>query len=234
MTGFEYGFVCVVTGTSQPVGKAIVQELATHGAVGFNHYADWMRANHPEAMGGYFQVLDRDLEVNGAGGGASDAPQVKHNPIERDWYHTDWVADRTIAWLDGLADDADWFCWMSFPDPHHPWDIPASERDRIDWRTLDLPAGHPGSKHRIREIEHFFAIYKSLSEGFETRGQAGLITLKGEKKALDDEAKIGAVLGGKTDNAELQVKDLGPQISWQTVFMIEYVRLVGLCALTAL
>lgn len=30
--GKLYGFVCVVTGTSQPVGKAIVQELATHGA----------------------------------------------------------------------------------------------------------------------------------------------------------------------------------------------------------
>lgn len=32
LTVVEYGFVCVVTGTSQPVGKAIVQELATHGA----------------------------------------------------------------------------------------------------------------------------------------------------------------------------------------------------------
>ncbi|KAG8165169.1 hypothetical protein KVR01_005444 [Diaporthe batatas] len=30
--GKLYGFVCVVTGTSQPVGKAIVHELATHGA----------------------------------------------------------------------------------------------------------------------------------------------------------------------------------------------------------
>lgn len=32
LTRYKYGFVCVVTGTSQPVGKAIVQELATHGA----------------------------------------------------------------------------------------------------------------------------------------------------------------------------------------------------------
>lgn len=32
LTVIEYGFVCVVTGTSQPVGKAIVEELATHGA----------------------------------------------------------------------------------------------------------------------------------------------------------------------------------------------------------
>ena len=70
-------------------------------------------------------MLDGDLEVNAEGGGDTGAPQVKDNPIPRDWYHTDWVADRTIAWLDGLAADDDWFCWMSFPDPHHPWDPPA-------------------------------------------------------------------------------------------------------------
>ena len=30
--GKLYGFVCVVTGATQPVGKAIVNELAAHGA----------------------------------------------------------------------------------------------------------------------------------------------------------------------------------------------------------
>src|SRR3546814_12941675 len=66
------------------------------------------------------------------GGGATGAPQVKDNPVHRDWYHTDWVADRTIDWLDGLAADDDWFCWMSFPDPHHPWDPPSSELGRVE------------------------------------------------------------------------------------------------------
>jgi arylsulfatase A-like enzyme len=127
-------------------------ELATHGAVGFNHYADFVRSQHPEALGGFFQVLDGDMEVSGAGGGDTGAPQVKLNPIARDWYHTDWVADRTIAWLDGLAADADWFCWMSFPDPHHPWDPPESERSRVDWRDLDLPAGYPVSQSEREAI----------------------------------------------------------------------------------
>jgi arylsulfatase A-like enzyme len=118
-------------------------ELATHGAVGFTHYASWMRAHHSDLIGGFFQVLDGDLEVSGVPGGDTGAPQVKHNPIPREWYHTDWVADRTIAWLDGLEADADWFCWMSFPDPHHPWDPPESEMHRVDWRDLDLPVGYP-------------------------------------------------------------------------------------------
>ena len=40
---------------------------------------------------------------------------------------------------------------MSFPDPHHPRDPPASEARRINWRDLDLPAGYPGSRERSKD-----------------------------------------------------------------------------------
>jgi arylsulfatase A-like enzyme len=117
-------------------------EAATHGPAGSLHYARWLAAEHPEAMGGFYPVVDGQLEVNALGGGATGAPQVKDNPIPREWYHTDWVADRTIAWLDALDADDDWFCWMSFPDPHHPWDPPASELHRVPWQDVPLPAGY--------------------------------------------------------------------------------------------
>lgn len=42
------------------------------------------------------------------------------------------------------------------------------------------------------------------------------ITLKDSKNTLNDEAKL-------VDAGELLVKDLGPQISWKTVFLVEYV-----------
>ena len=64
--------------------------------------------------------------------------------MPRELYHTDWVADRTIAWLDTLPADADWFVWLSFPDPHHPWDPPAAERSRVAWRDVPLPRLYPG------------------------------------------------------------------------------------------
>jgi arylsulfatase A-like enzyme len=117
-------------------------QFATHGATGWLHYAQWLGANHPEHVRDYYQVLDGDLEVNAAGFGDTGAPQVKHNPIPTEWYHTDWVAQRTIDWLDGLDADDDWFCWMSFPDPHHPWDPPESELHRVDWRDVPLPPGY--------------------------------------------------------------------------------------------
>jgi arylsulfatase A-like enzyme len=117
-------------------------ELATHGAAGWLHYSRWLQRTHPEAVGMYYRVLDDELEVSSAGGGDTGAPQVRLNEIPREWYHTEWVADRTIAWLEGLDADDDFFCWMSFPDPHHPWDPPTSERHRVDWRDVELPAGH--------------------------------------------------------------------------------------------
>jgi arylsulfatase A-like enzyme len=118
-------------------------EFATHSPMGPMHYARWMSEAHPDQLGGFYAVIDGDLEVNAAGGGDTGAPQVKVNPVPRDLYHTDWVADRTIAWLDSLDAEDDFFCWMSFPDPHHPWDPPQSEVGRVDWREVPLPAGYP-------------------------------------------------------------------------------------------
>ncbi len=118
-------------------------EFATHGVMGPLHYAKWIQTQHPEAIAGFYPVVDGDLNVNAAGGGDTGAVQVKLNDVPREWYHTDWVADRTIEWLSQRSDDADWFCWMSFPDPHHPWDPPASERHRVNWRDLALPANYP-------------------------------------------------------------------------------------------
>ncbi|MCU4183005.1 sulfatase-like hydrolase/transferase [Acidiferrimicrobium sp. IK] len=132
------------TGTTPPNGSHRGfehMELATHGAQGMLHYARWLRSEHPEALGMFYPTVDAELQVNAAGGGDTGAPQVHVNPVPRGWYHTDWVADRTIAWLDTLDPDADWFCWMSFPDPHHPWDPPESEMARVNWRDVPLPAG---------------------------------------------------------------------------------------------
>ncbi|MEU6284027.1 sulfatase-like hydrolase/transferase [Streptomyces sp. NPDC047028] len=123
------------------------------------HYGHWIAENHPRHLRSFAELL------GAAPGGDTGAPETKHNPIPREIYHTDWIADRTIEWLDTLADDEPFFCWMSFPDPHHPWDPPQSEASRIDWRDLDLPAGHPGDDEAVRKVlagkpAHWLAYYE--------------------------------------------------------------------------
>jgi len=48
------------------------------------------------------------------------------------------------------------------------------------------------------------------------------LSLKAEAKSLDDDSILATA--GIHDGGELVVKDLGPQVSWRTVFVTEYVR----------
>jgi len=122
-------------------------EFATHGPLVGHHYAAWLWEHHPEAISGFAGVL------TAAAGGDTGAAEVTHNPIAREHYHTDWVADRTLEWLRSRDDDAPWLCWMSFPDPHHPFDPPVDEvRKRVDWRDVPLPEGYPSSREEAARV----------------------------------------------------------------------------------
>lgn len=112
-------------------------ELANHFFEGHSHYDKYMDA-YPEQKKAFYPMVTNKGQ-NTASRGATGATQVWPMDIPRDIYHTDWVAQRTKNWLGKQPGDKPWFCWMSFPDPHHPWDIPASELDRINWRDVPLP-----------------------------------------------------------------------------------------------
>jgi len=147
-------------------------ELAMHTAEpSWWHYEDWLRRTYPDEIAGFVRLFGRG-GMSEQAGGDTGAPEVAHNPVQREHYHTDWVADRTMAFLDTLANDEPWFVWMSFPDPHHPWDPPASELGRVPWRQLDLPPGHPGSDEACRKIlsekpAHWLGYYEGTFSNLE-------------------------------------------------------------------
>ncbi len=112
-------------------------ELANHFFEGHSHYDIWMN-EHAELKTRFYPMIT-DSGQNTASKGATGAVQVWPMDVPRELYHTEWVADRTINWLQDVQTDEPFFCWMSFPDPHHPWDVPKSELDRVDWRDVPLP-----------------------------------------------------------------------------------------------
>jgi arylsulfatase A-like enzyme len=146
-------------------------ELAMHGPLPLWHYGKWLLEQPGNWERGFYQLF-KGGQLNGEGGGDTGAPQVAVNPVPREMYHTDWTAERAIAWLSGLSADDDWFCWVSFPDPHHPWDPPASELKRVDWRDLDLPPAHPGTDEACRRVlaqkpRHWLSYYDGSHSNLE-------------------------------------------------------------------
>ena len=121
-------------------------ELAIHGPVGGTHYTKWIMENYPELTKEFGMALD------GKGGGDTGAPEITYNSVPREIYHTDWIAERTLQHLDSLDDEDDWFIWMSFPDPHHPFDPPAEEARRHNWRDIELPRAYPQTDSERQKI----------------------------------------------------------------------------------
>ncbi|HEX4862608.1 MAG TPA: sulfatase-like hydrolase/transferase, partial [Acidimicrobiales bacterium] len=158
------------------------------------HYSRWLNERFPDEVGGFYRLFTAN-GMNDEPGGDTGAPEVAFNPVPREHYHTDWVADRTIAYLDSLDANDDWFVWMSFPDPHHPWDPPQSELGRVDWRQLDLPDGYPGSDERCREIlaakpAHWLGYY----EGTFANREGGPTTFVPAKMTHDQLREINAII----------------------------------------
>lgn len=93
-------------------------ELANHFFEGHSHYDRFMDA-YPEIKDRFYPMVT-DKGQNTIGKTGTGAIQVWPMDVPRELYHTQWVAERTKAWLSEQQADTPWFCWMSFPDPHHP------------------------------------------------------------------------------------------------------------------
>lgn len=112
-------------------------ELANHFFEGHSHY-DLHMNRHPQAKSRFYPMVTEKGQ-NTVSQSETGAIQCWPMDVPRELYHTQWVADRTKAWLSQQEQHTPWFCWMSFPDPHHPWDVPASELHRVNWRDVPLP-----------------------------------------------------------------------------------------------
>ena len=96
----------------------------------------WNWCFGPPPMGlHYARHLYRDGDAQGgerlrlmgpeASGATYDKTQTWASSLPEEDHPTTWVADRAVSWLGDLEDDEPFFAWVSFTDPHHPFDPPA-------------------------------------------------------------------------------------------------------------
>lgn len=140
--------------TFEPTGTPeCLKSSATYGAdwfgpyMGFGH-VEMMLVGHnwwaPETPPNG-QHYERWFHADGRGpekvklmwenaGDTKGAAQTWHSKLPVAWHNSTWTADRTIEWLKHGRDTDTPFCtWVSFPDPHHPFDAPEP------WSRLHAP-----------------------------------------------------------------------------------------------
>ncbi|BBU58610.1 sulfatase [Mameliella alba] len=77
------------------------------------------------------------------------AAQTWHSQLPVNWHYTPWTADRAIDWLRHGRDPDRPFCaWVSFVDPHHPFDCPEP------WSRLHAPEDVDLPPHRTRDLDN--------------------------------------------------------------------------------
>lgn len=88
-------------------------------------------------------------------GDTKGAAQTWHSKLPTAWHNSTWTADRAIDWIkrQGARDaesreaEAPFCAWVSFPDPHHPFDCPEP------WSRLHKPSEVDLPPYRERSFE---------------------------------------------------------------------------------
>jgi len=93
-------------------------------------------------------------------GDTKGAAQTWHSKLPVAFHNSPWTADRAIEWLKHGRDEDKPFCtWVSFPDPHHPFDCPEPWSRQHDPAEVDLP------ENRTRSYEGKPWWHKAALEG---------------------------------------------------------------------
>lgn len=114
-------------------------------------------------------------------GDTKGAAQTWHSKLPMVWHNTPWTADRAIEWLKHGRDATKPFCtWISFPDPHHPFDCPEP------WSRLHDPVEIELPKHRTRDFENRPWWHRAAIEN-EPEGDAASVKVRKEYSRVPEQ-----------------------------------------------
>ena len=137
------------------------------------HYERWLvsRGEDDEAI-----RLWSDSTRSGTG-----AAQTWASALPAAWHSSTWIGDRTIDYLSHHNRDEPFALWVSFPDPHHPFDCPAPWHDMYDPKSVVLP------KHRTRDLERRPWWHKASLEGKPQLKDPAMLKFRAEGSRVPDQ-----------------------------------------------
>jgi len=97
------------------------------------HYAHWLRENYPD----YVDHLKPKFADRAP---PEDLDEIWRSAMPVECHYNTWIADRAVDFLAAHKNDESPFClFVSYPDPHHPFDPPGEYADRYNPDDMPLP-----------------------------------------------------------------------------------------------
>ena len=83
-----------------------------------------------------------------------DCPQAYRTPVPEEFYPSTWIADRAIDYIEESAShDAPFFAFVSFPDPHHPFNPPGKYWNMYAPEDFDVDLPYDAHKNPTPPME---------------------------------------------------------------------------------
>ncbi len=125
----------------------LLGESDTAGIAG--HYASWLKKYHPDSI----KLLASSRAEQAP---PADLDEIWRSAIPVKHHYNTWITDKAVKFLKSGRnkfqtgeDDNPFFLFVSYPDPHHPFDPPSKYADRYDPEDMPLPRSFPGELSRM-------------------------------------------------------------------------------------
>jgi arylsulfatase A-like enzyme len=124
-------------------GFEYIDMVTSHGDRAGGHYHQWFREKAPEYQTSWQALHDPANELPHS----YTVSQAYRTPIPEDLYPTAYIRDSACQYLAQQADeDKPFFAFVSFPDPHHPFNPPGVYWDKYQPEQFSID--RPWSSHK--------------------------------------------------------------------------------------
>ncbi len=131
----------------------VIGEADTAAEVG--HYARWLQDNYPNAV--TLLSAKEALEPR-----PNDLDEVWKSAIPAELHYNTWIAEKAVSFIERA--NTPFFLFVSFPDPHHPFQAPKPYCDRYDPTDMPMPRVVPGELDRMPP--YYLNLSYSSGKGF--------------------------------------------------------------------
>ncbi len=133
------------------------------------HYANWLRARHPDSV----SLL---LPENAPEPPPLDLDEIWRSALPVEHHYNTWITDRAIAFMEKMVGASNpFFLFVSYPDPHHPFDPPAAYADRFDPAAMPIPRA--SEEERRGQLPYLGELHP-VGQGFRTLYWSGRTDLE--------------------------------------------------------